>query len=493
VNCVRVERMSAVSPRVAVVGGGVAGLAAAVTLRRERPDLDVVVFERAPRAGGLVRSERTPDGWLIEHGPDAMVSTGGEVRALTGALALDAEVVTPASEAGGSRVLRGGRLHPLPMGVMMPGMGSVAPVLTSSLLSWRGRGRLLVEGFVPARREEADESVESFVVRRMGRDVFESLVRPLVQGIRGVDPAELSAAATLPQLVEMERRHGSIALGIVRSRTKSPPRHGRAQGHGHGTRGGLMASFRGGMGQLTGALAHALGSSLRHGLTVTRATPEAHGRWRLVLSDGASLDVDAVIFATPAHATARIFETLDADIAAELDAIRYAPAAHVALGYRTRDLGEAAEGTGFLVGETRRRALRACTWASRKFPGRAPDGATLARCSLALDGLTDASDEDLARAAMNELRELAGVSVEPVFERVVRIAKAMPRYEPGHHTRTAHVLERARAWPTVAFAGNAWNGAGVADCVASGVKAARQTAAQSGTGPKAGGHTPVRV
>lgn len=485
--------MDVVSPRVAVVGGGVAGLAAAVTLRRERPDLDVVVLEKASRGGGLVRTERTPDGWLIEHGPDAMVSTGGEVRALTGALALDAEVVSPTSEAGGSRVLRGGRLHPLPMGVMMPGMGSVAPVLTSSLLSWRGRGRLLVEGFVPARRDESDESVESFVVRRMGRDVFESLVRPLVQGIRGVDPAELSAAATLPQLVEMERRHGSIALGIVRSRAKAPPRHGHAQGHGHGARGGaLMASFRGGMGQLTGALTHALGGSLRYGLTVTRAAPGAHGRWRLALSDGASLDVDAVIFATPAHATARIFEALDGDIAAELDAIRYAPAAHVALGYRTRDLGEAAEGTGFLVGEARRRALRACTWASRKFPGRAPEGATLARCSLALDGLTDASDEDLARAAMNELRDLAGVSVDPVFVRVVHIAKAMPRYEPGHQARTGRVLERARAWPTVAFAGNAWNGAGVADCVASGVKAARQTATQSGTGPKAGGHTPVR-
>lgn len=448
--------------RVVVVGAGVAGLAAAHALVRRAPGLDVVVLEQASRAGGLVQTERTPEGFVVEHGADTMITTKPWGVQAAHEVGLAGDLV---GGTGPRRtyVATGGRLVPLPQVFAGPQPSAVLGILRSPLLTPAGKARLALEPFVPPRRDGGDESVGAFITRRFGREMLEALIDPLLGGIYGAEAARLSAEACLGALRAMEREHRSVTLGMHRA-LRARRRRARA--------GDAVlppaVTLRAGMGSLPEALAHALGDRLRLGVAVRRLVARAGGRFR-VETDGGALDCDGVVLAVPAWKAPEVLDGAAPDLAAALAGVPHKALDCVTLAWPRRDVPHALDGTGWIRAAGDPRPTAACTWASRKWPGRAPEGFVLVRSVLSAAG---AAPEELVEAARGDLRDLVGVTAAPSFSRVRRIPRGTPVYEVGHLERTARMAEQAAGLGRLALAGNAHGGVGVPDCVRSGERAA---------------------
>lgn len=436
---------------VVVVGAGIAGLSAAVHAAKLRPGARVSVLEASARTGGLIQTEHGPGGFLMEHGPDSLMIAKPAGARVVDELALQGELVR--TGARGSFLLdERDRLIALPEGLISPSPSTAWALGRSPLLSVRGKLRFFLEPLVPRRRDGEEESVEAFFSRRFGSEMAERVVDPVLRAVYGWPSRELGMESVMPRLLETERG-GSIARASVRApRSARPP----------------LVTFRRGMGQLASALASAHRGALRTGVSVRALSRHARG-FRLALSDASSLDADAVILAVPAWVAASIVEPLDPDLAGELGAIEHAPLASIHLAWRSRDVPQALCGTGFLVSPTSRCQLTACTWSSRKWPGRAPDGDVLVRAFL-----RDASlaDRDAMAAARAELRALVGVNAAPLLIRIRRRARALPRCGVGHRARVDRMAALAASWSGLALAGNADGGVGIPDCIESGVRAA---------------------
>ncbi|MCC6846970.1 MAG: protoporphyrinogen oxidase [Deltaproteobacteria bacterium] len=450
-------------PRVAVVGAGVAGLAAARVLHAA-PGADVVVLEASRRVGGLVESERLPEGFLLEHGADCFMTTKPAGLAAVRALGLDAEIVC-GQGARRTYVARGDALVPIP-----PILGPLGPAaawafLRSPLLPLRGKLRAACEPFVPPRRGDADESIADFAVRRFGRALTEAVLDPLLGGVYGADTRRLSMAACLPRLRALEQAHGSIVRGMrqaMRARRRRarvgepvlPP----------------VATLRRGMGSLPDAAARGLGVEL--GAEVRAIAPAGRG-FRLTTAKGV-VECDGLVLATPAWVLPPLLEAFAPDLAADLASVAHKRLDVVTLAWRRGEVPHPLDGTGFVRAVGDPRPTAACTWASEKWPERAPAGAVLVRSVLTAPEL---DDEDLVAAARADLAALLGVTAAPALMRVRRIARATPIYAVGHPVLVGRIAERTAALGPVALAGNAYEGVGIPDCIASGETAARSVLA----------------
>jgi protoporphyrinogen/coproporphyrinogen III oxidase len=456
-----VSTVSLTRRRVAVVGAGVAGLAAAHALIREAPELDVVVLERAGRAGGLVETERTPDGFVVEHGADCLVTTKPWGIAAVQALGLLDQVVT-GPEPRRSFVVADGTLVAVPGIFAGPTAAAVVSLLRTPLLSMGGKARLAMEPFLPRRRDDADESVSAFLDRRFGREVSNTILEPLLGGIYGGHAERLSADACIPRLRDFEREHRSVTLGMrraVRARRRQSA----------GARLPVMVSLRDGMGSLLARFAAAIGARLRCGIAVDRIERIAAGRLRLATAAG-PVDCDGVVVAVPAWRAPSLLERLDPDLAAALAAVRHQALDCVTMAWAECDVPRRLDGSGFVTPATDGRPTRACTWSSHKWPGRAPTGQVLVRSVL---HRPDARADEVLDAARGDLRELMGITAPPALVRVRRLPRATPIYEVGALAAVAAMQARARALGAVALAGNAHGGIGIPDCVRSGESAAR--------------------
>lgn len=446
--------------RFVVIGAGVAGLSAARALKQGAPDADVVVVERNLRVGGLVETERTPEGFLLEHGPDsllAMKPAGMRAIAETG---LSDEVQRPPSGYRQSYVAREGKLFPLPAG-LISGNASVTAMMSAPLFSYAGRARMALEPFVPRRRNVEDESVAGFFERRFGREMVDRLIDPVFRGVYCTPTDRLSLRAVMPHLQALEREHGSLARAMAN----------RASLSGSGTSTAPTAvTLRAGMASLPAALARSLGDSIRLGVSATqlRITPSGLS---IALGEHGELEADGVVVAAPAPTAAALLAPLDRDLGDALGAIQLGRLDTVTFGFRRSDVPHALDGTGFVVDGVDQRTLTACTWSSSKWLGRAPDDTALLRCFLSAP---DASEAELIESARGDLRVFMGIEAAPMLVRVFRRAQALPRYEVGHIERAGAILERAAELPHVALAGNSYGGMGLPDCIESGLTAARR-------------------
>jgi oxygen-dependent protoporphyrinogen oxidase len=461
-----------------VVGGGISGLAAAhraVELAQERAlPLELTVLEARDRLGGTIETERT-DGFVIEAGPDSFISEKPWALALCRRLGLEGRLLGTDDRHRRTFVWFGGHLHPLPDGFQLLAPTKLTPFIGSSLFSWPGKLRMALEmarprggGWMP-RASDADESLGSFVRRRLGAEALERVAQPLVAGIYTADPDELSLAATMPRFLELERRERSVVLALWRAGRRTP-----AEGVS-GARWSLFVTLRGGMGELVDALAARLPPGTVALEQRVSGIERVGAGWRVSHASGDGVGADAVILASEAPATSRLLRYVDPAVAALLADVPYASSATIALAYRRADIPHPLDGFGFVVPRIERRALLACTFSSVKYPGRAPDGMTLLRCFVggALDeAMLTRSDDDLTATARAELRQALGVSAEPVLTRVRRWPRAMPQYRVGHLDRV-EAIERALArLPRLAVAGSGYRGVGIADCVRSGEMAA---------------------
>ncbi|HMH51381.1 MAG TPA: protoporphyrinogen oxidase [Candidatus Acidoferrum sp.] len=458
--------------KVAVIGGGVAGLAAAhraVELARERRiDLELTLLEARDRVGGTIETERV-DGFLVESGPDSFLSEKPWALALCRRLGIEDRLVRTDDRYRRTFVWHRRRLHPLPDGFQLLAPTRITPFLTSSLFSWQGKLRMALDLVLPRGVSGGDETLGAFVRRRLGREALERVAQPLVAGIYTADPDELSLGATMPRFLELERRERSVILALWRASRRAP------MAGTSGARWSLFVTFAGGMSELTDTLASRLpAGAVRLKQRVSTIEREG-GRWRIVLADGESLDADRVVIAAESHAAARLVRYVDPQLAALLGEIEYSSAATVSLGYRRADVPHPLDGFGFVVPHTEGRALLAGTFSSVKYPGRAPEGFVLMRAfvggALGGDALRD-DDEEIEARARGELADALGVVAEPVLTRVHRHPASMPQYRLGHLDRVEAIEHTLAGLPGLALAGGAYRGVGIADCVRSGEHAA---------------------
>jgi len=475
--------------RVAVIGGGISGLAAAHRLLEAAPGVGarvaLTLVEAGDRLGGVIATERQ-DGYLIEAGPDSFLTEKPWALALCARLGVAGGVIGTRPDRRRTYVVHAGHLCPLPDGFTLMAPVRVGPVLRSSLFTWRGKARMAMDLVLPRGPAREDESLASFVTRRLGREVLERVAQPMVAGIYTADPETLSLRATMPRFLELERRHRSLILGLMRARA----RPGQARGRESGPRWTLFAAPAAGMGALVDALASRVpGPALRLRTRARAVVPAGTGRgYRVELEAGPPLEADGVIVAAGAPRAAALVDGMDADLARLLLGIPYASSAVVTLAYGRAQIAHALDGFGFVVPQVERLPILACTFSSVKFDGRAPEGNVLLRAFLG--GVLrpeelDRDDPALAAVAEGALGGLLGITGRPHLVRVHRHPDAMPQFVVGHLGRVAAIEARVAEHAAFALAGNAYRGVGAPDCIRSGQAAAERVLAECLSGRRA--------
>ncbi|MCY4075473.1 MAG: protoporphyrinogen oxidase [Acidobacteria bacterium] len=457
---------------VAVVGGGITGLAAAHELHRRR--VPFALFEGAPRLGGMIRTE-SAGGFTIDAGPDSLLVHKPAALALCRAVGLGPRLV-PTLPPRAAYVLRRGRLRPLARGSVLGIPTGPGPLARNGPLSWRGRLRMALDLTLPA-RDAGDESVAAFFRRRFGQEAVDFLAEPLLAGIHAGEVERLSVRALFPTLVEAERNAGSVIRGLRRQRAR------RARG---GPDEGPFRSLPGGLGELVTAVAGRLPpAAVRCGSPV-RAI-EGSGPFRMAL-DGGRIAARQVILAVPARAAAALLAPLDARAAQLAAAIRHTSSATVTLAWPRRTVGRPIRGSGFVVPWIERvsggLAILAGTSISSKWPGRSPDGQALFRGFVggARDpGALARTDEDLVDAVHRDLARVLAITGAPTLARVYRWPDANPQHEVGHLATVAAIDARLARLRGLHLAGAAFRGVGIPDCIAAG-QAAAAAAAEAARG-----------
>jgi protoporphyrinogen/coproporphyrinogen III oxidase len=463
-----------VTTTVAVVGGGISGLAAAWRLVSSGENLKVFVLEASDRVGGVLRTEIDGE-WVIEGGPESFLSAKPRGTGLARELGLEDRFQWTNEATKGSYLLRDGVLHRMPEGLTGLIPTQLGPMARTKLVSPAGKLRMLLDYVIPARKGDDDETLRSFIGRRLGLDVYAHLIEPLMAGIYSGSGAELSLAATFPQLRVAEKEHGGLIRGVLAQRKAA-----KARPIGHQQKQGFL-SFRTGIHELTDALRDAIES--HGGIIQTRRRVERIDRrddGRFVVAqegDGRSFSqvFDKVILAAPAHVQAELLQHVSPDAASAMSQIPVVSTALILLGYRETDTARPPGNHGYLVPRAERRKVKALTWMSSKWDGRAPEGHFLVRGFVGRSGeqeILQCSDDELVDVLREELREISGIEGKPVLARVFRCTNASPQYTLGHLDRVARIEAAVERVPGLAVAGNMLRGVGIPDVIASGEHAA---------------------
>ena len=452
------------NPSVVIVGGGIAGLATAFELSRQK--VPFVLLESGPRAGGVILSERI-DGFTIDGGPDSLLIQKPEGIKLCEELGLGDQLV-PTRLPRLAFVQRGQRLHALPAASVLGIPTQWGPFLKTRLFTWAGKARMGAELFVPARRDDGDESIGAFMTRRFGAEATTYLAEPLLAGIHAGDVDRLSIRALFPRFRDDEAKYGSVLRAF-----RSQPKRSTSPD-------GAFKSLPGGLSDMVDALVKALpGDSLRVRTPVRRIRKDGD-LFRVETATGDRIDTRAVVLAAPAYVAADLLRDLHPALAQLCGDIPYASAATVALAFRRDAIAHPLNGSGFVVPKVENTGIMAASWLSSKWPNRAPEGRVLLRAFLG--GARDPqalnqSDAELVSAAMAALRPLMGISGEPVLKRVYRWERGNAQHEVGHLDRLARIETALSSLPGLHLTGSGYRGVGIPDCVADGRATARKASA----------------
>ncbi len=447
--------------RVVVVGGGVSGLTVAWELCRKAPNVEVVLCEASTRFGGHLRTERVGE-FLLDVGADSFLGTRPEGVQLCRDLGLEEELIVPEPAGRGVYLAHEGALTRMPEGLSLGVPLRLASLLDTPLLSPVGKLRALCEPFVPARRDDDDESIASFTRRRLGAEMAERIAAPLLAGVVAGDPERLSMRAAFPQLVSHETRFGSLLRGMLGGKLLralptllSEP-----------SRAAAFVSFEGGLTRLVERLVECVPADVLRTNTAVRCVARSGSdAFRVDLESGESIDCDVVVLALPPWHAAKLVP--DAPLARELGAVRYSSTATVFFAFEGRDVERTLDASGFIVPEGEGDIL-ASTWCSAKWAGRAPPGAVLLRAFLGgarhPEWVAEA-DAVLAERALSDLRRLMGGLGRPLFSRVHRFPRGNPQPELGHEARLGRMASRLALIPGLFLVGAGFGGVGVPDCV----------------------------
>ncbi len=479
--------------RIVIIGGGVAGLGAAYKIRRAADaghEVEFVLVEKDDRLGGKLATEIVEDPmgagrYVVDGGSDSFLTEKPAVHRVARLLGIFDEETGTCDEKKKTFIVKDGKLVEMPDGIMMFAPTKIMPMATTKLYSWPAKLRMAFDLVIPRRgpwgegetAQDHDESLESFVTRRMGRECLDRLAEPLVGGVNGSDPAQMSLAATYPRLLEMEQQHGSLVRGFLAQkkkveemRKKYPPKPGAKPRT-------FFSSFIQGLQFLTDRMADAAGRDhIRTGAAATSLARLADGRWTVGLETGETLEGDAVIVATEVWAAEELVRTIDAETADLLATIPSSSSATVLFAFDEADCPFDKNWHGILSPGIEDRAVTGVTLMSSKWPERAPRGRVLLRGFVG--GARDPeivlkADGEIVEIALAELTELIGVraGAKPLYTRVFRWERGMPQYTLGHLDRVDAIEERAQATPGLALAGGGYRGVGVPNCLESGENA----------------------
>lgn len=495
--------MNTSSPfRVAIIGGGISGMTAALRLGELAEEagtkgLEIHVFEAAPQLGGLVASEQIGD-YLIERGADSFITNKPAGVNLCRKLGLEADLIGTDEKNRRSLILSRGKPIETPAGLNLIAPGSAWSILKTPILSLKGKLRVLCEPFIQRRPEYGDESLGSFTRRRLGQEMLDRIVQPMVGGIYTADPEKLSLQATLPRFLEMERKYGSL----FEATQAGDELLGGADKTTSGARYGMFVSLRNGMSQLIQALESRVRSvaqvhcqaqvqeiSLRQtpssGDAATSAqAPKCRIVWTDAKGTSQQTEFSAVILATPAHEMSRVLKSANPEAATALAQIEYASSAIIITGHDTSGIDHPLNAFGLVIPAIEKRKILSVSFLNRKFPTRAPARKAILRTFIggALQPeMMDLTDDQLIDTTLSELRSIFGVRSQPEFAVVARYTKAMPQYHVGHLDRVARITQSLSATPWVDVAGNTLGGVGLPDSILSGEKAAERIWAAIGT------------
>ena len=471
--------------RVAIIGGGIAGLAAAYELelaRRAGTPVEYELFEAGARLGGVISSSMV-NGTVIEHGPDSFLTEKPAAAALCRELGLQPDLTASNDAERKTYILVRNRLIPLPDGLMFLIPTRFLPTLLTPLFSVSTKLRMGFELLRSQRSRSADESVAELVKRHYGQQVVDRLADPLLSGIYGGDATELSAQAVLPRLVEMETKYGSMTRGMLagmRARRQAAEQKAAEQEEQEeSTPPPIFTTLRFGLQQMINALVERLDPSVLRLHSPVETLARSSQSWQ-ISSSGVDEKFDAVIVATPAWVAANLLSSVDAVLSSELGSIPYSSSITVNLVYDGIDLDPLPPGFGFLVPAVERRAILACTFIHRKFPGRTAPGKTVLRAFLGgahNAALLHESDEVLTDLVRKELRQILHLSAKPELVEIHRWPRAMAQYTVGHKERQQRIQGRVAQLPGLHLAGNAYDGIGISDCIRLGRASAQKLVA----------------
>jgi protoporphyrinogen/coproporphyrinogen III oxidase len=465
--------------RIAIIGGGISGLSAAYTIEEKRQSgtpVEYVLFESSPRLGGVLVTDRV-DGCLVEAGPDSFLTEKPWAADLCRKIGLGDQLIGSNDSERKTYIVARGKLVVMPDGLMFMVPTKILPTVFSPLFSLRTKMRMAAEWFHPPHKASADETVAEMVERHYGSEMVDLLADPLLSGVYGGEASQLSVRAVLPRFADMESKHGSLGRAMLAARKKmgaAPNVPARP----------LFSSLKDGMQQMTDALVARLdANALRKSSPVQSAVPQDNG-WTICA--GYETDhFDAVIIATPTHATSAVLQTADENLSRELGEIQYSSSVTVTLGYDEKVRRSLPPGFGFLVPRNEGRRMLAATFVHNKFPHRAPENRALVRCFLGGardERILQSSDEEILEIVRRELRQIIGTALnaEPRFARVYKWKSAMAQYSVGHLERLQRIEALRQKLPGLALAGNGYSGIGVPDCVRSGADAVSKILAEMG-------------
>ena len=456
--------MSGTPKKIAVIGGGISGLSLAYRLQQiskeKNQAVEIHLFEKSTRTGGTIQT-RHQDGFTFEKGPDGFIQQKPVVRDLAKELGIDNELISTQSANRRSLILQNDKLIEVPDGFYLMSPAKIIPFLRSPLLSWHGKLRTLFEPFIPAKKDDTEESLASFVRRRFGKENLEKISQAMLGGIYTADPEHLSMPAALPRFIELEKKYGSILKGVIASMAKTKDVRG--------PRYGLFGSFHNGMSPLTNALTAKIPVDHLHlNAEIQSIQLESSTQNWKIKTNNQEYDFDKVCLAVSAFAASTILSDLTQDQRHQFRSIPYAGSAILHFGFKSEQIKNRPSAIGFIVPHKENKSFIACSFMSNKYENRAPKGFDLIRVfagGAMQEEVLNWPVEELRNKVLEEISAVLNIQGDPFIEDVAIWPKSMPQYTMGHLERVKRVQQTVQSYPNLYLLGNAYGGVGIPDLV----------------------------
>ncbi len=450
---------------VVIVGGGITGLSAAFSLQNQIDDkqlpIKVTLIEAESRLGGKIQTEYHND-FVIERGPDSYLGRKKAMTNLIEKLGIDHDLVN--NHAGQAFILHGTKLYPMPEGAVMGVPTEISPFLSSGLFSLKGKARAGLDLVLPKTQFQGDQSVGGFFKRRLGDEVVDNLIEPLLSGVYAGNIDKISLESTFPQFQDIESRYRSLILGMKQTKAKKRDKSSK----------GAFLTLKKGLSSLVEALEDSLNGKIEWKMeTAVEQLRRSNSRYTLQLSDGTSVEADEVIVTVPGRKAAAFF---DQEIKGLIGEVPATSVATIAMAFPEPAIPQSINGTGFVVSKKSPFTITACTWTNQKWPHTTPEGHVLLRCYVGREHdqeIVEESDETILSNVLSDLYKIMNIDATPEFFYITRWKKAMPQYHVGHLERKKRLHERLEThYPGIQLIGASLDGIGLPDCVVAGENAA---------------------
>ncbi|MFB4163757.1 protoporphyrinogen oxidase [Alteribacillus sp. JSM 102045] len=454
--------------KVAIVGGGITGMTAAYYLQKEimsqNIDIEYHLFESSDQLGGKIRTDYY-NGFVIEQGPDSFLARKESAAKLAREVGLEKELIF--NNTGKAYVLKGSKLHSIPGGAVMGIPTKLGPFLTTNLFSPAGKLRAALDLVLPKSSADSDQSLGEFFRRRLGSEVVDNLIEPLLSGIYAGDIDRLSLQSTFPQFHQVEQKHRSLILGMKAAR---PPQKSKKKPSG------AFQTLRNGLQSLVEGIENHLDEDAVFKNKSVKQIISKENHYELHFKDGESLLYDKVLLTTPPHVTAKLFK--EKSLQKLFASIPATSVATVAMAFDEQQIPGDFDGTGFVVSKKSDYTITACTWTHLKWEHTAPKGKALLRCYVGKprgENIVDKDDESIINIVLKDLNKVMNVTGKPEYYKVTRWRNAMPQYEVDHSKRMHKIInEMQTSYPGIFVAGAAYEGVGLPDCINQGEEVVHQ-------------------